>query len=144
MPVHTCPSIKARVVTRIEKRAFAERKTMARVQSDNAMLAYLGRALKMEKAEPGGARINESTWLLLTRPGSKGKDNWEISGGTQRSNRASKARVPIVKVRSLCTTQHASSRSTSVVNTAGKQAMVVRLDTSSALGSSVSSSRLQA
>ena len=64
MPAHTCPSIKARVVTRIEKRAFAERKTMAKVQSDNAMLAYLGRAFKKEKSrarrsqkEPGSTSL---------------------------------------------------------------------------------------
>ena len=96
------------------------------------------RRKKQSQEEPGRARINESTWLLLTRPGSKGKENWEISGGTQRSNRASKARVPIVKVRSLCRTQHASSRSsrnTRLVRNAVckpcKQAMVQRSDTRS-------------
>ena len=70
MPVHTCPSIKARVVTRIEKRAFAERKTMARVQSDNAMLAYLGRAFKKEKAKPGGARKSQDQRVYLASPDS--------------------------------------------------------------------------
>ena len=126
MPVHTCPSIKARVVTRIEKASLcrsqdqgkgAERQCDAGVPEQG-----LEEGKKQSQEEPGRARIHESTWPL-TRPCSKSKDNWEVSGGTQRSNWASKARVPIVKVRSLCKTQHASSRSsrtTSEGNTAGR------------------------
>ena len=64
MPVHTCPSIKASFVTRIAKRAVAERKTTPKVQSDNAMLAYLCVAFNEEKSgatrsqgEPGATSL---------------------------------------------------------------------------------------
>ncbi len=70
MPIHTYPSIRATVVTRTEKRAFADRKTMPKVQSDNAMLAYLSRADKKEEAEPGGASKSQDPRVYLAPPDS--------------------------------------------------------------------------